>query len=148
MDKVYDIIVLGAGPAGLAAASYAGRARMDTLLIEGTKDGGQIVITNEIENYPGSLEEESGPSLIARMTKQVEKFGADRVTDTIVDVELEGKVKHPKVIMAITMQKLLLSLLVLLHVRSAAQVKKNSPVKVFPTVQLVTLTSSKILKYT
>ena len=85
-----------AGPAGLAAASYAGRARMDTLLIEGTKDGGQIVITNEIENYPGSLEEESGPSLIARMTKQVEKFGADRVTDTIVDVELEGKVKHLK----------------------------------------------------
>ena len=96
MDKVYDIIVLGAGPAGLAAASYAGRARMDTLLIEGTKDGGQIVITNEIENYPGTLEEESGPSLIARMTKQVEKFGADRVTDTIVDVELEGKVKHLK----------------------------------------------------
>ena len=96
MDKVYDIIVLGAGPAGLAAASYAGRARMATLLIEGTKDGGQIVITNEIENYPGSLEEESGPSLIARMTKQVEKFGADRVTDTIVDVELEGKVKHLK----------------------------------------------------
>ena len=96
MDKVYVIIVLGAGPAGLAAASYAGRARMDTLLIEGTKDGGQIVITNEIENYPGSLEEESGPSLIARMTKQVEKFGADRVTDTIVDVELEGKVKHLK----------------------------------------------------
>ena len=96
MDKVYDIIVLGAGPAGLAAASYAGRARMDTLLIEGTKDGGQIVITNEIENYPGSLEEESGPSLIARMTKQVEKIGADRVTDTIVDVELEGKVKHLK----------------------------------------------------
>ena len=96
MDKVYDIIVLGAGPAGLTAASYAGRARMDTLLIEGTKDGGQIVITNEIENYPGSLEEESGTSLIARMTKQVEKFGADRVTDTIVDVELEGKVKHLK----------------------------------------------------
>ena len=96
MDKVYDIIVLGAGPAGLAAASYAGRARMDTLLIEGTKDGGQIVITNEIENYPGSLEEESGPSLIASMIKQVEKFGADRVTDTIVDVELEGKVKHLK----------------------------------------------------
>ena len=96
MDKVYDIIVLGAGPAGLAAASYAGRARMDTLLIEKAKDGGQIVITDEIENYPGSLEEESGPSLIARMTKQVEKFGADRVTDTITDVELEGKVKHLK----------------------------------------------------
>ena len=48
MDKVYDIIVLGAGPAGLTAASYAGRSRIDTLLIEGEKDGGQIVITNEI----------------------------------------------------------------------------------------------------
>lgn len=96
MDKVYDIIVLGAGPAGLTAASYAGRSRIDTLLIEGEKDGGQIVITNEIENYPGCLEEESGPSLIARMTKQVEKFGADRVTDTIVDVELDGKIKHLK----------------------------------------------------
>ena len=50
MDKVYDIIVLGAGPAGLTAASYAGRSRIDTLLIEGEKDGGQIVITKEIEN--------------------------------------------------------------------------------------------------
>lgn len=148
MDKVYDIIVLGAGPAGLAAASYAGRARMDTLLIEGTKDGGQIVITNEIENYPGSLEEESGPSLIARMTKQVEKFGADRVTDTIVDVELEGKVKHLKGNHGDYYAKAVVIATVLLHVRSAAQVKKNSPVKVFPTVQLVTLTSSKILKYT
>ena len=94
--KIYDIIIIGAGPAGLAAGLYAGRARMKALIIEKQKNGGQIVITNEIENYPGSLEEESGPSLIARMTKQVEKFGADRVTDTIVDVELEGKVKHLK----------------------------------------------------
>lgn len=96
MEKVYDIIVIGAGPAGLAAGSYAGRARMDTLIIEKAKDGGQIVITNEIENYPGSLEEESGPSLIGRMSKQAEKFGAEKVYDTIVDVELEGKVKHLK----------------------------------------------------
>lgn len=96
MDKVYDIIVIGAGPAGLAAGSYAGRARMSTLIIEKEKDGGQIVITNEIENYPGSLEEESGPSLIARMAKQAEKFGAEKIYDTVVDVELEGKIKHIK----------------------------------------------------
>lgn len=96
MDKVYDIIVIGAGPAGLAAASYAGRARMDTLIIEAAKDGGQIVITDEIENYPGSIEEESGPSLIARMSKQAEKFGAEKIYDTIVNVELEGEVKHLK----------------------------------------------------
>ena len=49
MDKVYDIIVLGAGPAGLTAASYAGRARMDTLLIEGTKDGGQNSVLTALQ---------------------------------------------------------------------------------------------------
>ena len=95
MDKVYDVIVLGAGPAGLAAGLYAGRARLDTLVIEKGKDGGQIAITDEIENYPGQMvdEKESGPSLIARMTKQVEKFGAERASDTILSVELEGDVK-------------------------------------------------------
>ena len=52
---VYDAIIVGAGPAGLAAGLYAGRARLDTLLIEKDKDGGQIVITAGIENYPGCL---------------------------------------------------------------------------------------------
>ena len=57
--KIYDIIIVGAGPAGLAAGLYAGRARMDTLIIEKQKNGGQIVITNEIENYPGLNDEET-----------------------------------------------------------------------------------------
>lgn len=96
MEKIYDVIIIGAGPAGLAAGSYAGRARMDTLIIEKDKDGGQIVITAEIENYPGGVDEESGPSLIGRMAKQAEHFGAQKVKDTIVDVELEGDVKHLK----------------------------------------------------
>lgn len=69
---------------------------MDTLIIEKDKDGGQIVITAEIENYPGGIDEESGPSLIGRMAKQAEHFGAQKVKDTIVDVELEGDVKHLK----------------------------------------------------
>ena len=91
MDKIYDVIILGAGPGGLAAGIYAGRARLDTLIIEKGKDGGQIAITDEIENYPGQMVEgESGPSLIARMTQQVERFGAERVSDTITSVELEG----------------------------------------------------------
>lgn len=94
MSKLYDVIILGAGPAGLAAGLYAGRARMSTLIIEKGQDGGQIAITDEIENYPGqNVEGESGPSLIERMTKQVEKFGAERVTDVIKKVELEGKIK-------------------------------------------------------
>ena len=94
MEKIYDVIVLGAGPAGLAAGLYSGRYRLSTLIIEKAKDGGQIAITDEIENYPGQIVEgESGPSLIARMTAQCEKFGAERANDTITKVELEGPVK-------------------------------------------------------
>ncbi len=96
MDKIYDVIIIGAGPAGLAAGSYAGRARLDTLIIEKAKDGGQIVITSEIENYPGGVEHETGPSLVDRMVKQADGFGAKKVFDTIVDVELEGDIKHLK----------------------------------------------------
>ena len=94
MEKIYDVIVLGAGPAGLSAGLYAGRSRLSTLIIEKGQDGGQIAITNEIENYPGqSLEGESGPSLIARMTAQAAKFGAERASDVIKSVELDGEVK-------------------------------------------------------
>lgn len=91
---LYDVIVLGAGPAGLTAGLYAGRSRLKTLIIEKGQDGGQIAITNEIENYPGQeLEGESGPSLIARMTAQAAKFDAERVSDQIKSVDLSGDVK-------------------------------------------------------
>lgn len=94
MSKVYDVVILGAGPAGLAAGLYAGRSRLSTLIIEKGQDGGQIAITDEIENYPGQIVEgESGPSLIARMTQQAERFGVERVSDTIKEVQLEGDVK-------------------------------------------------------
>lgn len=94
MSKIYDVIILGAGPAGLAAGLYSGRYRLDTLIIEKGQDGGQIAITNEIENYPGQIVEgEGGPSLIARMTEQAKKFGAERVSDVIDKVELSGDVK-------------------------------------------------------
>ena len=94
MSKVYDVIILGAGPGGLAAGLYAGRSRLSTLVIEKGQDGGQIAITDDIENYPGQIVEgESGPSLIARMTQQVEKFGAERVSDTINSVDFSGEIK-------------------------------------------------------
>ena len=94
MSKIYDVIILGAGPAGLTAGLYAGRSRLSTLIIEKGQDGGQIAITDEIENYPGQMVEgESGPSLIARMTEQAKKFGAERCSDTIKSVELTGEVK-------------------------------------------------------
>lgn len=93
MGKIYDVAIIGAGPAGLSAALYAGRARLNALIIEKGKEGGQIIQTAEIENYPGSLSEESGPTLIDRMSEQAARFGAERVYDSVEKVELEGNIK-------------------------------------------------------
>ena len=93
-EKIYDVLILGAGPGGLAAGLYAGRAKLSVLIIEKGIDGGQIAITHDIENYPGQTPEgESGQALIARMTEQVRRFGCERVSDSITDCELEGPVK-------------------------------------------------------
>ena len=94
MSKVYDMIILGGGPAGLTAGLYGGRGRRSVLIIEKGQDGGQIATTNEIENYPGQLlEGETGPSLVERMSRQAAKFGCERVSDTVKAVEPEGDVK-------------------------------------------------------
>lgn len=92
MSQVYETIIIGGGPAGLAAGLYAGRARMKTLLIERAKFGGQAATTSELENYPGSIDDET-PALIKRLKDQAEKFGTEIVKDEIVDVELEGDIK-------------------------------------------------------
>ncbi len=94
MSKIYDVIILGAGPAGLTAGLYAGRSRLSALIIEKGQDGGQIATTDEIENYPGqAVEGESGRSLVARMSEQAARFGAERCSDVIQSVELDGDVK-------------------------------------------------------
>lgn len=94
MAEIYDVIVLGAGPAGLTAGLYAGRSRLSVLVIEKGQTGGQIASTSEIENYPGQLiEGETGPSLIARMAQQAENFGAERVSDHIKEVHLMDDIK-------------------------------------------------------
>ena len=92
-DTIYDVIIIGGGPAGLSAGIYAGRGLLKTLIIERTKFGGQTAITNEIDNYPGADLEETGPSLIEKMVKQAERFGVDFVTDDIISAELDGDVK-------------------------------------------------------
>ncbi|MCL2233809.1 MAG: thioredoxin-disulfide reductase [Treponema sp.] len=93
MSNLYDVIIIGSGPAGLSSGIYSGRSRLSTLLIEKTKVGGQAAITSEIENYPGSEEEETGPTLINKMLKQAERFGVERVTDEVTSVDFSGDEK-------------------------------------------------------
>lgn len=93
MSVVYDLIIIGGGPAGLAAGLYGARARMKTLIIEKQKMGGQIVITDEVANYPGSVHEATGPSLIARMLEQCDEFGAEKVFDDITGFDFSGTTK-------------------------------------------------------
>lgn len=94
---IYDVMILGAGPAGLSAALYAGRSGLSVLLIEKGVDGGQIAVTDEIENYPGQIPEgESGASLIKRMSEQAARFGTVRVRDQIKSVDFSGEVKELK----------------------------------------------------
>ena len=90
---IYDVIIIGAGPAGLAAGLYASRARLSTLIIEKEGDGGQIATTDEVANYPGSIENATGPSLVARMVEQANEFGAKKVSDEIKSVDFSGKIK-------------------------------------------------------
>ena len=93
MSHVYDTIIIGGGPAGLSAALYAARGKLDTLLIERAKFGGQAATTADLENYPGSITDCTGPSLIARMKEQAEGFGTKFEKDEITEVQLEGEIK-------------------------------------------------------
>lgn len=93
MEKIYDVIIIGAGPAGLSAGLYAARAKMTTLILEKDRTGGQITGTEEVANYPGSIKDATGPTLVARMVEQSEEFGATRVKAEVTHFELEGAIK-------------------------------------------------------
>ncbi len=94
-NTIYDVLILGGGPAGLAAGIYAGRAKLSVLMVEKGADGGQIILTHEIENYPGqaNIDGMSGQELIAPMSEQFRKFGGVRVGDTIQACDFSGPIK-------------------------------------------------------
>ena len=89
---MYDVIIIGAGPAGLTAGLYAGRSKLKTLIIEKAIPGGQIATTAFVENYPGSIEEASGMGLSDRMYEQAKEF-CEFKTINVTKVDLKAKVK-------------------------------------------------------
>lgn len=89
---MYDMIIVGGGPSGLTAALYAGRAELKALMIEKAFHGGQMVTTNEVENYPGIMET-TGPELAGIMYEQAIRFGTEVKFEEVIKIEDEGDVK-------------------------------------------------------
>ena len=87
---LYDVVILGGGPAGLTAAIYTGRAALKTLILTGSSFGGQMSITDMIENYPGFPEGTNGGELVQRTLKQTERFGAQILPDTAKMVDFSS----------------------------------------------------------
>ena len=90
-DDVRDVIIIGGGPAGYTAALYAARANLRPLVIEGFNWGGQLMITSDVENYPGYPDGVMGPEMMAEFRRQAERFGTDFVTDDVTKVDLSAR---------------------------------------------------------
>lgn len=87
----FDVIIIGAGPAGYTAGIYCSRARHDTLILSGILPGGQLVNTTEVENYPGFENGIMGPDLMITMRKQTERMGTTIIDDEVIDVDFRHK---------------------------------------------------------
>ncbi len=93
MEKIYDVIILGGGPAGYTAALYTARAGLVTLVIEKMSAGGQMTLTGDIDNYPGFPEGVDGFTLGMNMQSGAERFGAKTEYDEVLGVEFQGEIK-------------------------------------------------------
>lgn len=94
-EDLYDVIIIGGGPAGLSAAQYAARSKLRTIVLDRSETAGALAYTNRIENYPGVTESLSGKELLERFRKQALDFGAEYHGDTqVVGVKLDGLVKE------------------------------------------------------
>jgi thioredoxin reductase (NADPH) len=91
MSDARDLIIIGGGPAGYTAALYAARANLEPLVIEGFNWGGQLMITSDVENYPGYADGVMGPEMMADFRRQAERFGAEFVTDDVTRVDFSER---------------------------------------------------------
>jgi thioredoxin reductase (NADPH) len=91
MNEVRDVIVIGGGPAGYTAALYAARANLQPLVIEGFSWGGQLMVTTDVENYPGYADGVMGPEMMAEFRRQAERFGTEFVTDNVTRVDFSQR---------------------------------------------------------
>lgn len=92
----FDVIIIGGGPGGLSAGLYSSRSKLKTLILEKENIGGQMTITNIIENYPGAPKDSTGRSISSRMREQCESFGVEIKKETVIDLELDEKIKKVK----------------------------------------------------
>ncbi|MFQ5589013.1 MAG: thioredoxin-disulfide reductase [Nitrospiria bacterium] len=90
-QTVRNVIIIGSGPAGLTAAVYAARANLSPLLIEGASAGGQLMITTDVDNFPGFAEGVQGPDLILQMRRQAERFDTAFLTGDVTEVDLSTR---------------------------------------------------------
>mgnify|MGYP001589313452 CR=1 FL=1 len=90
-DEIYDVIIVGSGPAGLTAGIYASRANLKTLLLAGGRWGGQLMLTTTVENFPGFPEGVEGPELMGKMRAQAERFGVKVLEEDVTGVDFSNK---------------------------------------------------------
>lgn len=93
MLDMYDVLIVGGGPAGLTAGVYASRARLSAVIIEKGRPGGQAATTEEMENFPGFFEHTTGPALMDKFTAHATHFGTEIVKGEVTDLSLEGPIK-------------------------------------------------------
>ncbi len=91
MNDVRDVIIIGGGPAGYTAALYTARANLSPLVIEGFNWGGQLMITSDVENYPGYADGVLGPAMMSDFRRQAERFGAEFMTDDVTSVDFSER---------------------------------------------------------